>query len=286
MKRGHQWIHFDAQFPLKFGHDLLIRFGPAGQLLFVQFLCACKRSYPQGQIHYRTEDELRVLLGAHYSFVDDIGDKWTLREFWTWCGRRRVTRTKTRDGRTYVTAARWNTWEDAHNVAERQRKSRQKRRSEAMSPLLSGPDAKSEHQLASEHDQNTNQQAQTRRSEIKSIRDRHAQRGEGGGVSKSPPTPSCPTSDDTTSAERRGNVQRTTKDPLVEWIRTCVPGTGAAAAQQTIERLRRAGVGDVVIEEAAGYAAQHGGNSARYVEQVATDWMTQRDPTWNGTTDG
>ncbi|MDQ1490561.1 MAG: hypothetical protein QOJ23_3075, partial [Actinomycetota bacterium] len=32
MSRGHQWIHFDAQFPLKFGHDLCERFGPAGEL--------------------------------------------------------------------------------------------------------------------------------------------------------------------------------------------------------------------------------------------------------------
>lgn len=124
MNRGKQWIHFDAQFPLKFGHDLCVRFGPAGQLLFVHFLCACKRSYPQGRIHYRTEDEFRVLLGAHYSFVDEAGDKWTLGDYWRWCGRRKVTSTRTRGGRTYVTATRWDAWEDDYNAKERERKRR------------------------------------------------------------------------------------------------------------------------------------------------------------------
>ena len=124
MTLGKQWIHFDAQFPIKFGHDILERFGPAGQLLFIQFLCACKRSFPQGQISYRTEDELRVLLGAHFDFVDRLGDKWGLNDFWKWCGMKRVTRSKTRGGRRYVFAAHWEAWEDAHNAAARQRNRR------------------------------------------------------------------------------------------------------------------------------------------------------------------
>ena len=36
MQEGRQWIHFDAQFPLGFGHDLCVKFGPAGQLLLGQ----------------------------------------------------------------------------------------------------------------------------------------------------------------------------------------------------------------------------------------------------------
>lgn len=124
VKRGHQWIHFDAQFPLKLGHDLLERFGPAGQLLFIQFLCACKRAYPQGQIHYRTEEELRLLLGAHFDFVDNSGDKWSLEEFWKWCGMRKVTRQKTLNRRRYITATRWDAWEDDYNAKERERKRR------------------------------------------------------------------------------------------------------------------------------------------------------------------
>jgi hypothetical protein len=126
MQEGRQWIHFDAQFPLRFGHDLTVRFGPAGQLLFIQFLCACKRSFPQGQISYRTEDEARVVLGAHYRLSDADDKPWTLDEFWKWCGRRKKTRTRARGGRTYVIATRWDVWEDARNAknAERMRRSR------------------------------------------------------------------------------------------------------------------------------------------------------------------
>jgi hypothetical protein len=126
MQEGRQWIHFDAQFPLGFGHDLCERFGPAGQLLFVQFLCACKLSFPQGQIRYRTEDEARLILGAVYRFEDDDGTKWTLPEYWKWCGLRNKTRTTTRNGRTTVTATRWEAWEDAKRSknSERMRRSR------------------------------------------------------------------------------------------------------------------------------------------------------------------
>lgn len=128
MPQGKQWIHMDAQFPLKLGHDMLERFGPAGQLLFIQFLCACKRSFPQGQIHYRTEEELRVLLFAHFDFVDRAGDKWTVEEFWRWCGRRKVTSTRTRGGRLYVTATRWDAWEDDFNASERRNKASERQR--------------------------------------------------------------------------------------------------------------------------------------------------------------
>jgi hypothetical protein len=124
VSRGHQWIHFDAQFPLKFGHDLCERFGPAGELLFILFLCGCKRSYPQGQIHYRGEEELRVILGAHFDFVDNAGDKWALDDYWRWCGKRKVTRQKTLNTRKYVTATRWDAWEDDRNSKERERKRR------------------------------------------------------------------------------------------------------------------------------------------------------------------
>jgi hypothetical protein len=134
VSRGHQWIHFDAQFPLKFGHDLCERFGPAGELLFILFLCGCKRSYPQGQINYRGEEELRVVLGAHFDFVDNAGDKWSLDDYWRWCGKRKVTRTKTLNTRKYVTATRWDTWEDDYNSKERERKRRSRARLSADSP--------------------------------------------------------------------------------------------------------------------------------------------------------
>lgn len=106
----------------------------------------------------------------------------------------------------------------------------------------------------------------------------------------SPPTPSTSADENTppppdeqprnrgdgSSKKSNGNPQ----DHVVEWVRKCIPGTGRAAAAQVVDRCRRQGIGDHVIEEAAGYAAEHGGQSALYVEQVAVDWMTQRDPTW------
>lgn len=136
--QGRQWIHFDAQFPLKFGHDLCERFGPAGELLFVLFLCGCKRTYPQGQINYRTEDELRVALGAHFDFADQAGEKWSLDDYWRWCGKRKVTRTKTLKTRKYVTATRWQTWEDDRNSKERERKRRSRAESVRGRPHLRG----------------------------------------------------------------------------------------------------------------------------------------------------
>lgn len=138
MNEGKQWIHFDAQFPLGFGHTLAERFGPAGQLLFVQFLCACKRSFPQGQIRYRTEDEARLILGAGFRFVDDDGAKWTLDEYWRWCGRHAKTRTTTRQGRTTVTATRWEAWEDAKRSKDAERKRRSRAESVRGHPRLRG----------------------------------------------------------------------------------------------------------------------------------------------------
>ncbi len=136
--QGRQWIHFDAQFPLKFGHDLCDQFGPAGELLFVLFLCACKRSYPQGRIHYRTEEEFRVILDADFDFVDNAGEKWSLDDYWRWCGKRKVTRTKTLKTRKYVTATRWQAWEDDRNAKERERKRRSRAESVRGRPHLRG----------------------------------------------------------------------------------------------------------------------------------------------------
>jgi hypothetical protein len=125
MQQGKQWIHFDAQYPLSLGHDLLQQFGPAGELLFVQFLCACKRSFPQGEIRYRTDEEACVLLGAHYPFVHSDGREWTLWEFWKWCGRRHLTASRRNHDRTTVVARRWDEWETTPD-ALRKRRSRAK----------------------------------------------------------------------------------------------------------------------------------------------------------------
>ena len=258
MTQGKLWIHFDAQFPLGFGRDLQERFGPAGELLFIQFLCACKRSFPQGQIRYRTDSEALVLLGATYALVDGTGQQWALDDFWKWCGYRRVTSSARRNGYRIVTASRWDRWEIAPDEQRKANNRDRMRRSRAKASRaqlrMSRPEVEVEVEVE---------------------------------VEKSPPTPSsAPASDVSTSAGRRGNGHRKPEDPLIDRIRSCVPGTGVAAARQTVERLRQAGIGDIVIDEAAGYAAEHGANSARYIEQVATDWMTQRDPTWNSQAHG
>lgn len=131
MKPGARWIHFDAEFPLGFGYDLQTRFGPLGELLFILFLCACKRGSPQGQIQYRNEDEARILLGAFFPFEDEAGDKWRLEDFWKYCGRRKVTRTRARGDRTYVYATRWETWETRSELVNRANQRERKRRSRA-----------------------------------------------------------------------------------------------------------------------------------------------------------
>lgn len=111
MKRGHQWIHFDAHYPHGLGQDISDRFGAAGQLVFVQFLCACKRSFPQGQIKYRTDDEAIILLGAYFPLVDNHGDKWWLDDLWKWLRYRRVVSTSRRAGTRMVSACHWDAWE-------------------------------------------------------------------------------------------------------------------------------------------------------------------------------
>lgn len=99
----------------------------------------------------------------------------------------------------------------------------------------------------------------------------------GGGIPRNPPE------------KRRGNGSTSNPkdepDRLVDWLRECIPGTGHRAAAMAVDRMRARGIGDTLIEEACGYASKHGGNSALYVEQVALDWMGQRDPTRNATAD-
>lgn len=68
-------------------------------------------------------------------------------------------------------------------------------------------------------------------------------------------------------------------DPLVARL-SAIRGIKPATAAAAVARMRRAGLADQVIDEAIGKAIEAGAHSARYVEQVAHDWMTQRDPAW------
>jgi hypothetical protein len=128
----------DAHYGQGLGYDISQRFGSAGELTFVLFLCACKRSYPQGHIRYRTDDEAMALMGIHFPLVDNSGDKWFLDDLWKWLRYRRVVSTSRRADRALrgsslrmVRACKWDAWEmsaalDTH--AEQKRRSRAQKR--------------------------------------------------------------------------------------------------------------------------------------------------------------
>lgn len=135
MKRGHQWIHMDAHYGQGLGYDVSQRFGAAGELVFILFLCACKRSFPQGHIKYRTDDEAMALMGIHFPLVDNSGDKWYLDDLWKWLRYRRVVSTSRRadtalrgSSLRMVRACGWDAWEMS---AAKQTRAEQVRRSRA-----------------------------------------------------------------------------------------------------------------------------------------------------------
>jgi hypothetical protein len=134
-KPGRQWIHADAGYY----RDALVlrikeRFGWSGVVFFDAFLRGCKRSVPQGQVTYLSEEELVHFLGvADLPLVSCAGHAWTITEFWRFMARRRpaMVRSSTRDGLTMVTSCAWDEWEmsaasAAH--AERMRRSRAQKR--------------------------------------------------------------------------------------------------------------------------------------------------------------
>lgn len=269
MKPGARWIAFDAYF---YGSPFAVRlrqqFGLVGPAVFVAFLCACKRSRTPGEISFMSDAEAVNILGIEGSrLVDDEGKEWTLDDFWTFCGRMKNV-ARTRRGRLQnVRATHWERWqEDAVRGIEREKKRRQRGKNEG------------------DIDGTERGTASGRVPENVPL-DRDIDRD----IDISPPTPS-ETGDENTPPppdQNRGdrsitqtNTPTPPSDPVVDWIRKCVPGTGHAAAAKAVAHLRRIGVGDDVIEEAAGYAAEHDGKSAIYVEQIAIDWMTQRDPKW------
>lgn len=269
MTEGRRWLAVDADmFSKRFINDLHERFGPAGVAVWVAFLCACKMSPQQGKVRMASDHDGMYKLGlSGWDLIDNKGEPWTLTEFFEFTGRKKQTRrvaVQLSDSRRIaaqrlldVCATHWEHWQDACRTdVERLRKRRWAQQNRRRVDVASASRARRE--IDADIDSDID-------SDI------------------SPLPPSAPASPDTTSSGRRGNGTGTPKnpeDPLVARIRACVPGTGTVAARLTIERLRAAGIGDVVIDEAAGYAAEHGAGSARYVEQVAHDWMTQRDPTW------
>ncbi|MCA1572466.1 MAG: hypothetical protein LC798_19635 [Chloroflexi bacterium] len=261
MKPGRRWIVLDAYY---LGSPLAItlrrQFGAMGPLMFIAFLCACKRARPPGTFTYMTEPEALDNLGVDERWmVDNEGKPWTLDDFWTATGRMKHTKRTRRGHVMHVVCTHWERWqEDPGTVAARERK----RRSRAKTVTLPVTPQSQPCHAMSRPDSDSD-------SDI------------------SPPTPSydrsrgdTPRPPDQHRGDGSTNGKTKDDDPTVAWLRKCVPGTGHAAATQAVARLRARGVGDKVIEEAAGYAAAHDGHSASFVEKVAEDWMGQRDPSW------
>lgn len=134
-KPGRQWIHADAGYyrdPLVL--KIKERFGWAGVIFFDAFLRGCKRSVPQGQVVYVTEEELVHFLGvADLSRVSCAGDAWTITDMWRFLGRQRppVVTSRRVHGRVMTSACAWDAWEmsaQRASDAERKRRSRDKKR--------------------------------------------------------------------------------------------------------------------------------------------------------------
>ena len=134
-KPGRQWIHADAGYyrdPLVL--KIKERFGWSGVIFFDAFLRGCKRSVPQGQVVYVTEDELVHFLGvADLMRVSCDGHAWSISDFWRFLSRRRPSMVTSRrvDGRVVVTSCAWDAWEMSATRAfdaERKRRSRGQKR--------------------------------------------------------------------------------------------------------------------------------------------------------------
>jgi hypothetical protein len=86
----------------------------------------------------------------------------------------------------------------------------------------------------------------------------------------------------TAETEKRDGEETTKKkDRLAEWVADAVTEASYADALNCVAELRAQGVGDGVIEEAAGLALDRGGvRSLKFIGTTARDWMRQRDPGW------
>jgi hypothetical protein len=127
VRTGRQWLVFDADFFTNpFTDALLRRFGATGAVVWVAFLCACKRSFTPGEIHFASDAEALWLMRlSDVPLADHSGREWTLDEFWRFTGRMKQTRRTSRGRVTYVRSTHWERWQDDARVLmarERQRR--------------------------------------------------------------------------------------------------------------------------------------------------------------------
>lgn len=163
MKPGRQWLVFDADFfDNSFTAALLDRYGPTGIVVFMAFLCACKRNHIQGRISYRNEFEALEKFGlAELGLVDNRGLPFTLDEYFDFTGTYKQTR-RTRQGHTWnVFATGWEEWQQSKNrllAAERKRRSRAENSHKNM-----GRDSDSENDIEKDSDVRDIRQQKTQR---------------------------------------------------------------------------------------------------------------------------
>lgn len=126
--RRSQWIAFDSMF---FGgstyDDIMERFGPAGVVVWVAYLCACKRNLVPGQITVIGEADTLAQLGlVGLELVDQDGVRWDLDTYWTRLGQLKNVSRRRRGRASDILCTRWEAWQDNGN---RQRRAESKRRS-------------------------------------------------------------------------------------------------------------------------------------------------------------
>lgn len=122
--KGHRWLAFDVDFlDNPFTIRLGNRFGTAGVVVWVAFLCACKRSPTPGVVRYTSDAHLRRELGIlTVPLVDAAGKEWSLDDLWTWTGQQKQTSRRRHGGRTHLSSTRWERWQqDAQTHANTQR---------------------------------------------------------------------------------------------------------------------------------------------------------------------
>lgn len=122
-------MRVDAAF---FGSPLAVRLqdelGWAGPTLWLAFLAACKRSFPQGQISFVSDADALAQMGlGGLPLVNARGEEQSLETFWTLLGRTKNVRRTSRGHVVNVRATHWEQWQDTEQREDEREKKRRQR---------------------------------------------------------------------------------------------------------------------------------------------------------------